>query len=89
MPSIVSSEILSQAQKFKQIYSTYEQSKDLISVGAYAMGSDSEIDLAIEKRYAFREFLKQNLDTKVDLATARVELETVLKQEDKHLPSVT
>ncbi|MBL4865170.1 MAG: flagellar protein export ATPase FliI [Pseudomonadales bacterium] len=89
MPNIVDAESLALAQKFKQVYSAYEQSKDLISVGAYAIGSDPEIDFAIDKRYAFREYLKQGLETKVQLAPARAELIEVLKPEDKQLPSVT
>ena len=35
------------AQKFRQIYSTYMQNKDLISVGAYQRGSDPAIDESI------------------------------------------
>ncbi|MBV1883778.1 MAG: flagellar protein export ATPase FliI [Pseudomonadales bacterium] len=89
MPNIVSAESLAQAQKFKQVYSAYEQAKDLISVGAYAMGSDPEIDFAIDKRFAFREFLKQDLESKVNLEPANAKLQEVLKVEEKHLPSVT
>ena len=89
MPNIVTPEMLSKAQQFKQVYSTYEQSKDLISVGAYAMGSDKEIDFSIEKRIAFREFLKQDLQTKVQLAPSNAQLNEVLKPEKKQLPSVS
>ena len=33
------------AREFKQIYSLYQQNRDLISVGAYEPGSDENIDL--------------------------------------------
>ena len=35
------------AQAFKQLYSVYQQNRDLISVGAYERGSDEQIDAAM------------------------------------------
>ena len=40
----------------------YEQSRDLISVGAYAAGSDPRIDAAINAYPALRAFIQQGLD---------------------------
>lgn len=37
-----------QIRHFKQLYSRYQRSRDLISVGAYAAGSDSLLDQAIK-----------------------------------------
>jgi len=62
MPQVVSPQHLTLAQQFKQIYSRYQQNRDLISVGAYARGADAEIDRAIERMPHFRQFLQQRLD---------------------------
>jgi flagellum-specific ATP synthase len=61
MPQIVTDEHLKSAQGFKQIYSRYSQNKDLISIGAYAPGSDPETDLAIQLQPAMKSFLQQSM----------------------------
>jgi len=55
------------AREFKQLYSLYQQNRDLISVGAYESGSDENIDLAIQAMPLLQEFLRQDMDTRVDL----------------------
>lgn len=66
MPHVVSDAHLKNAYRFKQIYAKYQQSKDLISVGAYSKGSDSEIDQAITLMPVMKQFLQQGLKEKVD-----------------------
>ena len=61
MPQVVSDTHLKKALYFKQVYSRYQQNKDLISVGAYAKGNDPEIDLAIEQMPKMRSFLQQGM----------------------------
>ena len=61
MPSVVDEEHIAYATLFRQLYSRYQQNRDLISVGAYARGSDPEIDLAIDKMPEFRQFLQQKM----------------------------
>lgn len=55
------------AREFKQLYSLYQQNRDLISVGAYEQGSDEQIDRAIQAQSALLDFLRQDMDTPVDL----------------------
>lgn len=62
MPAVVSMEHLRQAQRFKQLWSRYQQSRDLISVGAYVPGGDPETDLAIAKQAEMAHYLRQGLD---------------------------
>ena len=50
MTEIVSDEQTQQARRFKQIYSLYQQNKDLISVGAYVPGGDADTDQAIARQ---------------------------------------
>lgn len=78
MPTIVSPEELQSAQKIKQWYSRYSQSRDLISVGAYARGSDPELDLAIERMPHIKRYLQQALTEKVSMADARIQLKALI-----------
>ena len=59
MNAVVSEDHLLDAQKFRQIYSVYQQNKDLINVGAYAAGSNPEVDEAIRLHSSQQEFLRQ------------------------------
>jgi flagellum-specific ATP synthase len=67
MSEIVSDEHRRQAMRFKQIYSTYRKNRDLISVGAYARGSDPRIDEAIEYWPRLGAFLQQGMRERVTL----------------------
>ncbi len=49
-------------KRLKHLYSTYQQNKDLITVGAYQKGSDPMVDSAIESMPQLREFLCQDLN---------------------------
>jgi len=62
MIQIVKPEHQNQARAFRELFATYEQNKDLISLGAYRQGSDSVIDLAIAHRQSMMSFLKQPMD---------------------------
>ncbi len=81
MPQIVSPEQLQKAQLFKQLYARYQQSRDLISVGAYAAGSDPLTDKAMEKMPAMQAFLRQGLQVSVNLADSQSGLEQTLSNE--------
>ena len=78
MPAIVDDKFLQAAGDFKKLYSSYEQNKDLVSVGAYVPGSDATIDRAIERRPYFSNFLQQGLREQVTLQQARTSLTRVL-----------
>ncbi|MCP4993895.1 MAG: flagellar protein export ATPase FliI [Gammaproteobacteria bacterium] len=55
------------ARAFKQLYSTYRQNQDLISVGAYEPGSDEQIDAAIDAMPALVGFLQQGMNESVSM----------------------
>ncbi|WKJ91837.1 flagellar protein export ATPase FliI [Methylomonas montana] len=78
MPDIVEPEHLQMARDLRRLYSTYQQNKDLISVGAYRPGADPRIDKAIEKNPAIMDFLQQSMDESVDLSRSLSELATLL-----------
>ncbi len=55
------------AGRVRRLLATYTDSEDLINVGAYAEGSNSEIDEAIEKINDIRGFLGQEIEEKARL----------------------
>ena len=55
------------ARRLKQLYSRYERSRDLISVGAYASGSDPVLDQAIAKNEQIEAFLCQEISERVGM----------------------
>lgn len=61
MTSIVPQRQVEMARQFKSLYSKYQRSHDLISVGAYVAGSDPELDRAIKLYPAFERFLQQTM----------------------------
>jgi flagellum-specific ATP synthase len=79
MPDIIEDEHLQMARDFRRLYSTYQQNKDLISVGAYRMGSDARIDQAIAKNPAIMAFLQQSMHEAVDMSRSLDDLNHLLK----------
>ncbi len=66
MVNLIKPEHLEQIRHFKQLFSRYQRSRDLISVGAYAAGSDPLLDQAIRLYPAFEGFLQQALSERAD-----------------------
>lgn len=61
MPQVTSPEHLQMALKFKKYLSAYEQNKDLISIGAYAPGSNPVVDKAIQLKPVIDAYLQQTM----------------------------
>lgn len=68
MHSITETAHQHQARRLKQLYSRYERSRDLISVGAYAPGSDPLLDEAIRLYPQITAFLQQDIDQKCSIS---------------------
>ncbi|MBW7861393.1 MAG: flagellar protein export ATPase FliI [Rhodocyclaceae bacterium] len=62
MHALVSPEHFEQVRRFKQLFSRYQRSRDLISVGAYQPGSDPLLDTAVQMYPALESFLQQRID---------------------------
>lgn len=60
MNDIVSAEHRTAAESVKQLLAAYQQSEDLITIGAYQMGSNHLVDLAIKLRDPINAFLRQS-----------------------------
>ncbi len=78
MSRLVGPERFQRVQNFKQLYSLYEQNRDLISVGAYVQGSDTRIDQAIEAYPRLQGFLRQEAGQSVTLDQSFVALDGLL-----------
>jgi len=70
MPQVVDAKHLQLAQQFKQIYATYRQNQDLITIGAYQAGSDRHIDEAINRYPALSAMLKQDMHVAHDWSSS-------------------
>lgn len=79
MSSIATKEHKVLAGKLKNILATYNEAEDLINIGAYKSGSNSEIDYAIRKIRAVNEFLRQDTDEKFLFEEEMVLLEQLFK----------
>lgn len=64
MSAIASSEHKELAGKLKNVLATYNEAEDLINIGAYKNGSNTDIDYAIKKIRAVNGFLCQRTDEK-------------------------
>ena len=78
MPQIVDAGQLNLALQFKRLYSRYQQNADLISVGAYARGSDPETDKAIDMLPSLRAYLQQGMDEPMPMLRSVQELAMVM-----------
>jgi flagellum-specific ATP synthase len=61
MPAVTSMEHQQQARAIKQLYASFQQSKDLIAIGAYVRGSDPQLDKAIAMMPNINHFLQQGM----------------------------
>ncbi|MBU5211113.1 flagellar protein export ATPase FliI [Heyndrickxia oleronia] len=67
MNHLASEEHKEAANKVRETLSTYLNSEDLISIGAYKRGASKEIDEAIERYPNIISFLKQRTDEKITM----------------------
>lgn len=78
MSSVADREHLDAAGRVRELLATYEQKRDLISIGAYKVGSDARVDRAIAKIDAIGAFLRQGLDESSPLPETRRRLLALL-----------
>jgi flagellum-specific ATP synthase len=62
MPDIVEPAHLAAAARFRKLWSSYEQNRDLVMMGAYVAGNDPVLDEAIERRDEMLRFIHQPLN---------------------------
>jgi flagellum-specific ATP synthase len=79
MTEVTDSAHQSSARRFKQLYSAYQQNRDLISIGAYSRGNDANIDQAIDYHPRLLDFLHQGMHQPVPLAESINALNTLIR----------
>ena len=65
MPNLLPPDAFKRSNRLRRLWSLYQQSRDLIQVGAYVAGSDAELDQAIRLRPTLEAFLRQDMDAGV------------------------
>jgi flagellum-specific ATP synthase len=80
MHQIATREQLDLATRFKQMYSTYQQNRDLITVGAYRRGSDPRVDQAVEQWPKLLDFLRQDMYEPVGIERSLADLRQLVTQ---------
>jgi FliI/YscN family ATPase len=65
--AVAGSEQRESARKLREAMAVYDQSKDLIELGAYALGSNPRLDASIKAQPEIREFLRQDAAVKAPL----------------------
>ena len=68
MMQVVTQEHLQAARRFKQVYTTFAQNRDLVNVGAYSRGTNPELDMAVDAYPDLVRFLTQDVNESVPLA---------------------
>ncbi len=74
MADIADADHLRAAARFRQLWSTYEDNRDLVLMGAYVSGNDPVLDEAIARRGEMLDYLRQAPHQNVPMARARAGL---------------
>jgi ATP synthase in type III secretion protein N len=79
MDSIVGQEHRANARRLRQLVATFEAKRDLIALGAYAKGSDKDLDEAISRMPRIEAFLQQEASQPSALAETLSRLAGAIK----------
>jgi flagellum-specific ATP synthase len=74
MPDIASPEHLGAAQTIRELMAVYRDHEDLISIGAYRQGANCQVDVAIELLNDVNQYLRQKVDERSTIESARQSL---------------
>lgn len=77
MSEIVDQEHQQAARRLRSLLATYREAEDLINIGAYAVGSNPDIDAAINSNQGIRQFLQQGVYEKSTLTQTVEELKSL------------
>ena len=78
MHNVTSEHHMAMARRVKGLWSRYQRSRDLISVGAYVAGHDHETDQAIALFPRISQLLQQGMNDRCTLQASLVSLEALL-----------
>ena len=78
LTSLVDIPQFERVRRFKSLYARYQRSRDLVSVGAYAAGSDPLLDQALALYPRMETFLQQNMSERAAYRDSISALHTLL-----------
>ena len=84
MPMVTTPEHQQLARQLKQVYSLYQQNKDLISIGAYSKGSDPRIDQSITLLPVINFFLQQKTSEIIPYEQSLSQLQEIISAAQAH-----
>jgi flagellum-specific ATP synthase len=68
----------------RETLATYKDREDLVSIGAYAIGTDPKVDYAIAKKQEIDRFLQQSMQEHTTAPEARAQLELLMGDAPVH-----
>ncbi len=74
MVDVVPGEVQAAANRFRQLWSTYQDNRDLLLMGAYAPGNDAVLDEAIGRRDDMLSFIRQSAKERVGIDASHSQL---------------
>lgn len=80
MHNVVSASHFQLARHFKAVHSKFERGRDLIQIGAYASGSDPNLDEAVTLHESMQRFLQQDMYESASLETSLTGMSEALGQ---------
>jgi flagellum-specific ATP synthase len=78
MPSVAPREQVDAARRARQLLAKYNKARDLIQLGAYAVGHDAELDAAVRLQPALTRLLQQDMHQRAPLDDSWAGLRAVL-----------
>ena len=78
LTSLIDQPQFEHVRRFRSLYSRYQRNRDLISVGAYAAGSDPVLDKALALYPGMEAFLQQNMTERAGYADSVARLRSVI-----------
>jgi flagellum-specific ATP synthase len=82
MQRLASPDHLHAAQRFRDMYTYYTRHRDLLTVGAYAQGSDPKLDTAVRMWPRMEAFLRQGLHEPESLQSSIQALQRIVRDMD-------
>ena len=79
MSDIVDPEVSKMANEIREMIASYQDTEDLITIGAYKPGQNPKVDRAVQRIERVQEFLKQGTDVPVSLQQSWLAMGQILQ----------
>ncbi len=76
---LVDSEALSYQSLFVDMESIFREAEDMINLGLYKKGTTPKIDLAVDQRVKWEQFLKQNVNKQINFSNSWQDLKNLIQ----------